>query len=363
MHCNSNEKGCIFSTDPIPNESKSYYFEVRIDDNGSDGNIVIGLTQKPYFAYQGTDSTYPGSTFGSIVYCCYNGTIYQNDRSDTEQSGKIKIKKKDTIGCMLRREIIDDIPCSFCYFTKNGERQNPVRCIPEGEYYLAIGMGSMGACATPILQDSSFLYKPSEHNPKELVIFKEIFRIAQLNILWSIETKSENISYFGNRVQCTNNEKGCIFSTITIPNHLTSYYFEVRIEDIGKDGDINVGITQKNEFVYQGEERNYPGNTLISIVYKGLDGTIRQDARSEKSGKGIKIRDTIGCMLRREIIDGASHLFCYFTKNGERQNPVRSIPKGEYYLAIGMESMGACVTTNLGDLGNPFLYDPSGIFA
>ena len=138
----------------------------------------------------------------------------------------------------------------------------------------------------------------------------------------------------------------------------TQYYFEFTVNEQGETGEIGIGLTRNAP-----ETRNggMPGWDDGTIGYHGDDGGIyhnsgRKETDCETFGSG----DTVGCALNRIYIDNASFLFCYFTKNGKKLNPVKYLEDGDYYPTIGMGSAGTVVTANLGE--NDFLYNSQGIF-
>ena len=138
---------------------------------------------------------------------------------------------------------------------------------------------------------------------------------------------------------------------------MRSYYFEVQIDKIG-DGDITIGLSCNPN------SNHHPGTEFGSVGLRAYYGRIdhstgKEDAKGIYGWIEIKNYDTLGCMIRREYIEGALYVFCYFTKNGERLNPVVIMAENDYYPAIAVDTADAVFTPNLGE--KPFLYDTSGM--
>ena len=144
----------IFTQQPIPRDAKQFYFEVTIDNQGDDGAISIGLVK--------SDAKHPngrmvGWDAGTIGYHGDDGGIYHN--SESSQNTCATYTSVDTVGCFMKRVIVDGIRYTIVHFTKNGEKLKPVRYIEDGEYYPAIGMGSIGAKVQSKMCEVDYLYK------------------------------------------------------------------------------------------------------------------------------------------------------------------------------------------------------------
>ena len=149
----------VFSDIPIPQELRKYYFEVRINDQGQNASIGIGLTK---MNQQCKNGRMPGWDEGSLGYHADDGGIYHNQEGKQETCETYT--SQDVVGCMMTRMNIDDMPYIIVYFTKNGRKLQPVRCLQEGDYYPAIGMGSVGAKVTANLDEHNFLYNDNGIN-------------------------------------------------------------------------------------------------------------------------------------------------------------------------------------------------------
>ena len=145
----------MYSVSPISKDLKSYYFETKIERKG-DGDISIGLSRST------TSNTRPGNSDASIGLHIYDGSIARdfdgNKKRDVDVKNWLKIEDNDTIGCMIRRVYNGDELFVFCYFTKNGERLDPVIHIEDNDYYPIISVYTEDASFIPNLGDSTFLY-------------------------------------------------------------------------------------------------------------------------------------------------------------------------------------------------------------
>ena len=169
---------------------------------------------------------------------------------------------------------------------------------------------------------------------------------------WSMCDKGDHILYNGNILECTRAMEGednhsMIFTDQPIPKHIENFYFEVTIEDDGEHGWIGVGLAKASAKYHNG---HMPGWDKGTIGYHGDDGGIYHNCGSlqltcETYGKG----DTVGCMMKKEMIDNYQYTFVNFFKNGKNLMVNRYVEEGEYYPTIGMGSAGAKVTSNLGE--------------
>ena len=96
----------IRTTQSVPETSASFYFEARVLDSGTNGEIAIGLTQ----ADPGTRSeSLPGcSDYSSlgIVYHGDDGGIYHDIKSVAENTEPYTTG--DVVGCFMCRNCIED---------------------------------------------------------------------------------------------------------------------------------------------------------------------------------------------------------------------------------------------------------------
>ena len=181
-------------------------------------------------------------------------------------------------------------------------------------------------------------------------------------ISWSMHDKGDHILYNGKIMECTRAMEGednfsTIFTNQPIPKHVEHFYFEVTVEDEGMDGYIGVGLAKASAKYQNGR---MPGWDKGTIGYHGDDGGIYHNDGSEQLkcdtyGKG----DTVGCMMKKRMIDNYEYIFVNFFKNGKNLKASRYVDEGEYYPTIGMGSAGAKVTSNLGE--TDFVYKIEGM--
>ena len=106
-----------------------------------------------------------------------------------------------------------------------------------------------------------------------------------------------------------------------------------------------------------------PGWDKGTIGYHGDGGVILHNYDEESGfafdcetyGKG----DTVGCMMKKLMIESHEYIFVNFSKNGKNLKASRYVDEGEYYPTIGMGSAGAKVTSNLGE--TDFVYRIEGM--
>ena len=127
-------------------------------------------------------------------------------------------------------------------------------------------------------------------------------------------------------------------------------YFEMTVRNAGEGAVIGIGLSKTSI-----KDRNgvFPGWGNGSIGYHGDDGKLFHDsgtplATCEPYGRG----DTVGCCLKRMKITeygyGKTLQFCFFTLNGKRLEPTRTLDEGDFFPTIAIGCGGAEVETNLG---------------
>ena len=137
----------------IPKTRKPYYFDVKIISSGDNGEIVIGLTEKPNPV---TNDSMPGWDKNTIGYHGDDGGIYHE--TETALVNVETFTSNDVVGCQLKKLIIDDNEYGLCTFTKNGRVLGSGRFITWTEMYPTIGLASLGAIVQPNLSGTNFLY-------------------------------------------------------------------------------------------------------------------------------------------------------------------------------------------------------------
>ena len=184
--------------------------------------------------------------------------------------------------------------------------------------------------------------------------------LAQLS--WSMHDKGDHILYNGNILECTRAMEGednhsMVFTNQPIPKNVEFFYFEITVEDEGENGLIGIGLAKTSAKYQNGR---MPGWDKGTIGYHGDDGGIFHNDEEpqfvcETYGKG----DTVGCMMKKLMIDNHQYIFVNFFKNGKNLKASRYVDEGEYYPTIGMGSAGAKVTSNLGE--TDFVYKIEGM--
>lgn len=123
------------------------------------------------------------------------------------------------------------------------------------------------------------------------------------------------------------------------------YYFEITIQNSGKDGAIGIGLAQKNHNLVgmPGWEGGYG--------YHGDDGKIfcPREKKGLPYGSTWTKDDVIG--LGWDMIDHT----LFFTKNGQAYEIAFRQVTGEFYPVIGLHSPGSKIRINFGQ--HPFKYN------
>ncbi|RIA83610.1 concanavalin A-like lectin/glucanase domain-containing protein [Glomus cerebriforme] len=162
---------------------------------------------------------------------------------------------------------------------------------------------------------------------------------------WNINDKSDFLSVDSDalRVEHTGPDERNEFSAVIRANHPVPsqcrlfYYFEVKIENIEKNGIIGIGLCTKNV-----DLNRMPGLNDNSWGYHNDDGNFFWDGNYKEYGPSFTTGDTIGCYLnfRNNIV--------FFTKNGDNLGIAYHDLKGILYPCVGLGSFGASVKVNFG---------------
>ena len=147
MHCSS-----IKTSQPIPQSSNHFYFELTVVESGKDGAIGIGFTPSS----SGSDSM-PGWDKNSVGYhgdvgsICYE-SCYPIATTETFETG-------DVVGCEFTRSVVENVQLAEYRFTKNGRAIGPLT-VKEytTELYPTIGFNTPGAIVRPNLGETDFTY-------------------------------------------------------------------------------------------------------------------------------------------------------------------------------------------------------------
>ena len=149
-----------------------------------------------------------------------------------------------------------------------------------------------------------------------------------------------------------------IFTSCPIARNLDNYYFEMNVVDQGENAIIGIGLSHWRVKPLTRNGR-MPGWDFGSIGYHADDGGIfHADGRWKHSCATYGSGDTVGCMLVRARSEKGLCAVAYFTKNGSKSTPLILLEDDDYHPSIGIASIGAKVTANLGTAD--FLYKYSG---
>ena len=147
----------IRTTKAISGLSRSFYFEIKIDNCGENSNIYLGLTQADPETRSGCC---PGwnthQTLGIGYHGDDDGGLYHNSGGPIRRSEPITTG--DVVGCFLSRTRINDEDITLVQFTKNGKEILSPRVLENAEWYPTIGMASPGASITTNFGEESFSY-------------------------------------------------------------------------------------------------------------------------------------------------------------------------------------------------------------
>ena len=136
---------------------------------------------------------------------------------------------------------------------------------------------------------------------------------------------------------------------------MTQYYFEITIQDQGKNGSIEIGLSQ----ITQKIKDNNPSYVYVPkleedlAAYNGSGYIIQTDRWSDQSMKKVPFDsfsqgDVIGCWASRIWIDDVSYLKIQFIKNGAKSSSYCYLEDGYFSPMIMMNSEGAKIEANFG---------------
>eukprot|EP01124_Arcella_intermedia_P028421 TRINITY_DN5778_c0_g1_i1.p1 TRINITY_DN5778_c0_g1~~TRINITY_DN5778_c0_g1_i1.p1 ORF type:complete len:455 (-),score=118.62 TRINITY_DN5778_c0_g1_i1:36-1400(-) len=159
---------------------------------------------------------------------------------------------------------------------------------------------------------------------------------AKLNIVFPSSMVVEGTSE--NNVRCVGDEVSCVNETSekfwtaksNIPikaSPFTTFYFEIKIQNISKTGVIAIGLCTKDFPTSQ----SLPGWVVESYGYHSDDGGIfaNNGAEVRSLWKPFGAGDVVGCGIQ----DGR----LYFTRNKEKLETNMKLPQAAFYMTVGME--------------------------
>ena len=142
---------------------------------------------------------------------------------------------------------------------------------------------------------------------------------------------------------------------------MTSFYFEIKVIDGGKNDLICIGITEADPTTRSGCCPGWDTFPTLGIGYHGDDGNIfHKSGNAELAYFAEKFTtgDVVGCLLYRARREDQEINLVQFTKNGKKVNVPRIVKTKVWYPTIGISSPGASVETNFGQ--HPFLHRREG---
>mmetsp|Transcript_11992 Transcript_11992/g.43791 ORF Transcript_11992/g.43791 Transcript_11992/m.43791 type:complete len:433 (+) Transcript_11992:318-1616(+) len=148
------------------------------------------------------------------------------------------------------------------------------------------------------------------------------------------------------------NDVGAIQSNNPVPIRRLLYYFEVSIEDAGRNQRIGVGFADRSFKLSR-----CPGWETNSYGYHGHDGSkYNGSSRGEIYGPKFTTGDIVGAGIHLE------EQTVFFTKNGELLGTAFPLDEGTgqaLYPTVGLHSMNAKVVVNFG--AKPFKFNLAGM--
>ena len=152
----------IRTTDPIPQESTSFYFEALIVNSGENEILGIGITEADPNTRSGD---FPGwnsySTLGIGYHGDDGGIFYKSEmKSDSAEP----FTTGDVVGCLFNRTFMWDQVFVNVQFTKNGKKLLSPTTVKDAIWYPTIGMASPGASIKTNFGEHEFRYSKSGTN-------------------------------------------------------------------------------------------------------------------------------------------------------------------------------------------------------
>ena len=169
----------IRTSKPIPQRNwKSFYFEAKIVNGGSNDFIGIGITEKDpntrTKCFPGWDTnrdrTHKYSTLG-IGYHGDDGGVFHNKSSEAMDYFET-FTTGDVVGCLVQHSVTEDHENITVQFTKNGRKSSlpPVQ-MKNAVWYPTIAMASDGAVVDINFGEHPFLYTGVGNNFKQFLTF------------------------------------------------------------------------------------------------------------------------------------------------------------------------------------------------
>ena len=303
------------------------YFEVQLLDMGVKGEIGIGVAHRQYPLHR-----MPGWSKASTAYHCDDGSVF---KGLSRKSIFSRAERGDVIGCGVKVSSTNSKQGKV-FFTRNQVLFEDFEIIiPTGGFYPIIGMSSAGE-EVRINFDAKWPPQTSRTFPER------------------VHTDGNVIEYIGDRFR----RVGAYQSTDRPMSREFSYY-EVTIQDYGKEGRIGVGLA-RNGYPLNKQPGWLPG----SVAWHCNDGDVFIDERKYAiSLSPAKEGDVVGCgvdftesqnrmnIKQQSGVNGniTNELVVFFTLNGQRfdQAVIVAEPDGGLFPIVGLQTPGETVEINL----------------
>ena len=181
---------------------------------------------------------------------------------------------------------------------------------------------------------------------------------------WSMNDKGEHIriktpsqlEFIGDEIK-----ENLIRTTKAIGKASSSFYFEAKMINSGKDGVIAIGLTQANPSTRSGHFPGWKSEPTLGIGYHGDDGGIFYESnKAIERGESYATGDIVGCYMCRTRMNDEDSTLVQFTRNGKMILFPRMITNDDCYPTIGLGSPRAIVDTRF-DI-NEFSFDMNGTY-
>jgi hypothetical protein len=303
------------------------YFEVKLLDMGVRGEIGIGVAHLQHPLHR-----MPGRSKGSTAYHCNDGAVFKGLLNKSIFSCA---ERGDVIGCGVKVSDTNSKRAKV-FFTRNQILLEDFEMVlPEDGFYPTIGMSSAG--------EEVQINFDVKWPPQSARTFVE-----------RIHTVGNVVEYVGDRFRRVG-----AYQSLASPMSRTFSYYEVTIQDFGKEGRIGVGLARKDYPL-----NKQPGWLDGSIAWNCNDGDVFKDGK--KLGTFLspaKEGDVVGCgvdykesqkrmntklrVARNSVIE----LVVYFSLNGKRSDNFSvTEPTDGLYPIVGLQTPGERVEINMSPL-------------
>ena len=320
----------VFQDLSHPISRKLTYFEVRLLDMGVKGEIGIGVAHLQHPLHR-----MPGWSKGSTAYHCNDGNVF---KGLSNKSTFARAERGDVIGCGMNVSATNSKRAQL-FFTRNQILFEDFEMVlPADGLYPTVGMSTAGE---EVQIDFDVKWPPQSSRT-----FSE-----------RIHTVVNVIEYIGDRFR-----RAGAYQSLASPMSREFSYYEVTIQDYGKEGRIGVGLARKDYPL-----NKQPGWLEGSVGWHCNDGDVFKDKKKFLTfRKQVKEGDVVGCGVdykesqkqvnaerRAGRTTTAIELVVFFTLNGKRFDDVTvpmTEPKGGLFPIVGLQTLGETVEINLSPL-------------